>query len=200
MNYSSRENDSHHIPSHPIPSHPFLIPFHIIFIKCTRGGCNEATAHYTNNVDIIHNTYIHTYIYTYIHMCYVCLQNLQLNKLLFFNIHTHIHMYVCFAKFCNLVNYYFSTNIIVRPTPKTVTYFTTIITILWRTKGVLVGPWPRPLKGKKKKKKKKRGPPMCLICGIWDSHVFMSGDSLFLMAYYFRSSRCHALVGWYMSC
>jgi hypothetical protein len=41
---------------------------------------------------------------------------------------------------------------------------------------------------------------MCLICEISDSHVSMSGYSLFIMAYYFWSSSCHALVGWYMSC
>ncbi len=155
MNYSSRENDSH--PSHPIPSIPNSLShyFHQVHPGMQWGN---RTWH-ANNVDIIH-TYIYTYIHTYIHMCYVCLQNLQLNKLLFFNIHIHTYTYICMCvlqNFANLVkNYYFSTNIIYRPTPKTVRYFTTIITILGRTKGVVVGPWPRPLKGQKKKRKKKK--------------------------------------------
>jgi hypothetical protein len=79
--------------------------------------------------------------------------------------------------FANLVkNYYFSTNIIYRPTPKTVRYFTTIITILGRTKGVVVGPWPRPLKGQKKKRKKKKK---------MDPHVFVLRD-LGLSRFYVR--------------
>jgi hypothetical protein len=117
-------------------------------------------------------------------VCKIC--NLIINYY-FFNIHTYIHtyihMYACFAKICNLVNYYFLTNFY-RHNTKTVSYFTTIITILGRTKrGSLVHSAPFGLVlSKKKKEKEKKGrppPPMCLICGIWDSHVSMSGDSLF---------------------